>query len=445
MKRFILGFLCFGSALVLSQAGPPNIVLILADDLGRECLECYGGESYPTPNLNRLAEEGTRFEACYATPMCSPTRVMLMTGRHSFRNYTEWGRMDLDQSTLATELKKAGYATAIFGKWHLGGWDAAPFGPTRVGFDRFATFDYEKVVREGGEIGNQYWSTEVWEDGRNFRLDGYAPAYYHEHSIDFIRRHGGSENASQPFFLYYPLVHAHRPFVPDDETEASAADQTAKNGKLEHFPAMVTYIDKVVGEIIETLGSSGQLENTVVIFSSDNGTDNVNEAKELRSKYRGIKVPGGKYLPTDLGANVPLLVRGPGVRAGRVVSAPVDFSDLMPTFCEIAKMAPPKVTDGQSLWTMLQGGPETSHDGLAITWGVFEHSSKKYKDPRTYRDELIHLVRDERWKLLSTGALFDLKSDWQETQPLPAETEPEAKKRLQAALDHWQRATPRLW
>jgi len=108
-----LSFNCFTA--VHAAANSPNIVFILADDLGRECLECYGGESYRTPNLNRLARQGTRFQCCYATPMCSPTRVMLMTGRYSFRNYQQWGRMDLNQPTLASVLQHAGYHTAVAG------------------------------------------------------------------------------------------------------------------------------------------------------------------------------------------------------------------------------------------------------------------------------------------------------------------------------------------
>ena len=109
-------FMSFFASLGVGWAGSPNVIFILADDLGRETTECYGGESYRTPNLNRLAEEGTRFEACYATPMCSPTRCMLMTGRCNFRNYTQWARMDFNEPTLARQRKKGGYDTAVFGK-----------------------------------------------------------------------------------------------------------------------------------------------------------------------------------------------------------------------------------------------------------------------------------------------------------------------------------------
>jgi arylsulfatase A len=427
----------------LGQAAPPNVVFILADDLGRECLEAYGGESYRTPNLNRLAAEGIRFEACYATPMCSPTRVMLMTGRYGFNSYRQWGRMEFSRPTIGKLMQEAGYTTAIFGKWHLGGWDRAPYGPTRAGFDRFATFDYEKVVREGGEVGNQFWKTEVWENGRNFRLKGYGPAYYRRHALEFIRAHAATD--AKPFFLYYPLVHAHRPFVPTDEGDAPLAERTVRNGDVKNFAAMVEYIDGLVGSVVETLKATGQLDNTVICFTVDNGTDNVGEAKTLRSRYRGLELPGGKYLPTEMGANVPLIIRGPGITPGRVLRAPVDFADMMPTLCAIAGTAAPPITDGENLWPMLQGGPESSHDGLAYTWGVYEHSSRKYKDPRKYRDQLIHFVRDSRWKLSSKGVMFDLSEDWHENEPLASGDASEARQLLKAHLTKLRSAATKLW
>ncbi|MCB1227880.1 MAG: sulfatase-like hydrolase/transferase [Verrucomicrobiales bacterium] len=427
----------------LQVVAAPNVVFILADDLGRECLECYGGESYRTPNLNRLAQEGTRFEGCYATPMCSPTRCMLMTGRHNFRNYVQWARADFDQPMLAREMKRGGYDTALFGKWHLGGWDEAPFGPTRAGFDRYATWNYEVVVQETGKIGNQYWKTEVQEDGRAHRLEGYGPAYYEQAALDFIRAHADEKAA--PFFIDYALVHAHRPFVPGDEDEATNEERITGAGDLKWFPDMVAYIDRTVGRVLAVLEETGQLDNTVVFFSADNGTDNVSVAKELRSRWRGgFETPGGKYLPTELGANVPLLVRGPGIPAGRVLKSPVDFTDMLPTLCAIAEVEPPARTDGENLWPMLRGGEETTHDGLAYTWGVYEHSSKKYKTPQSYADELQHFVRDARWKLSSNGDLFDLEN-WQDESPLPADAQPEVRARLRRALDGVREQGERLW
>ena len=447
LLKLIFGVLvsiaAFSGFAASERSSRPNIVFILADDLGRECVEVYGGRSYRTPNLNRLAAEGSRFEACYATPMCSPTRVMLMTGRLGFHSYTQWARMNFAEPTLGKLMKDAGYDTAIFGKWHLGGWDAPPYGPSRAGFDRYATFDYEKVVREGGIEGNQFWNTEVWADGRTFQLTGYGPAFYRKHALNFIAEHQGRN--SRPFFLYYPLAHAHRPFVPTDSSKAPLSERTVRNGELKNFPAMVDYIDTIVGSVVGALKDSGQLERTVIFFSSDNGTDNVGEAKLLRSKYREVEIPGGKYLPTEMGANVPLIVRGPGIPKGRVLRAPVDFADIMPTLCTISETPAPKLTDGQSLWPMLQGGPESSHDGIAYTWGVYEHSSRKYKDPRKYQDELIHFVRDERWKLGSNGELFDLQNDWQEKNPLAKGVADDERTRLQEHLTRLRSSERKLW
>lgn len=444
LVMFRLSFVCIVLAQSISAfAEQPNIVLIMADDLGRECLGCYGGESYQTPHIDSLAEQGTRFEACYATPMCSPTRVMLMTGRYSFQNYTEWGKMDFNQPALAKLLKSVGYQTAIFGKWHLGGWESAPYGPTQAGFDQYATFDYEQVVREGGKVGNQFWKTKVWENGKNFRLDGYGPKYYREHSLQFIRSHAAKD--AKPFFLYYPLVLAHRPFVPTDLSRSPVAEKTARNGELKNFPSMVEYIDSIVGEIVAELKRSGLDDSTVIIFTADNGTDAVHEAKQLRSEYRGTSVAGGKYHPSELGANVPLIVCGPAVKTGQVLVAPVDFTDLLPTLCEVAGANIPATADGHSLLTTLATGDESSHDGLAYTWGVFQRSSKKYKDPRKYQSYLLHIVRDRDWKLLSNGQLYQLQEDWQELSPISKDANLDVRSRLNGYLKELRASSYRLW
>ena len=431
---------------------PPNIVLIIADDLGRECLGCYGGQSYPTPNIDALARRGVRYRCCYATPMCSPSRVMLLTGRRSDHNYVQWARWNQTDATIASVLAGAGYRTAMSGKWHLGGWprpeqDApAPssgatessspvsrgIGPEIAGFERYATFDYETVVRESGIVGNQYWNTEVWIDGQRTRPDmRYAPELFRDYTLDFLDRAVG---AAEPFFVYHSMVLAHRPFVPTPATLATTEQRIAKKGDVDHFPAMVSKIDDIVGDIVRRLEELGVADDTIVVFTSDNGTDNVHEAKTLRSRFLDRWVAGEKYLPSELGAAVPLIVAGPGVIPNAVMDSPVDFTDLLPTLGQIGHAKVPTNLDGESLWSQWQGGP-TGHDGIASTWGVFEKTSRRYKDPRRFAKDFVFVVRDKSFRWQSDGQLFDVTSDPLGQRSLSPGQHPDVRRRMRLHLD----------
>jgi arylsulfatase A len=244
----------------------------------------------------------------------------------------------------------------------------------------------------------------------------------------------------------------HRPFVamPDHADSESFEQRTAKRGRAENFPAMVRYLDTLVGRVLEVLRSEGLEENTIVIFTADNGTDNASEASTLRSRYRGREVRGGKYYPTELGVDVPLLVRWPGVvQAGSVSRALTDLSDFRPTFCQLAGAALPGdiALDGRSLVPVLTGEVK-SHREWIYTYGNFDRSSKKYKRPEQFPDGFIHCVRDQRWKYGSDGRLFDLETDPFEEQPLfgnISEEAVEAKQRLETVLERLRNSTPRRW
>ena len=429
----------------------PNVILILVDDFGRETIGALGGESYQTPNIDQLAADGITFEVCYATPMCSPTRNMLLSGQYNFRNYTAWGEYRFgDHPTIANTLAKAGYNTAVTGKWHLGGWDKNPFGPTRAGFHRYATFNYPEQLDEDDEgIANFFWNTNLREKkSRNatpkFNRIGkaYSPAHFRDFSLEFIEDHAGKET---PFFLYYPMILAHRPFTPTDLSEDDGIEHRGRNGDKANFPEMVTYIDNTLGAIRQKLEETGQSVNTLVIFTADNGTDNVSDAKELRSKWKGQTLKGGKYVPTERGANVPFFATWPGkIKPGTIYKKATDFTDFHVTLAKLAEAEMPKDLDGHDLTPVFLGEGDSTRE-YAYTWGVHEYSSKKYKTPVEYRAELLHILRDERWKYQSDNTLWDLQAGWPQGDPIPRGEQKEVRECMRTALRALRQSQPKLW
>jgi len=407
------GFLCACGAglLGLSRLAPgaeekPNIVLIMADDLGYECLGCNGGTSYHTPNLDRLAAEGVRFTSAFCTPLCSPTRIELMTGRYGFRNYRGWGVLDPKEVTFGHVLRQAGYATCVSGKWQLCHFDKPENAdhPRRAGFDEFCVWTW--VFKRSKP--SRYWDPLIWQNGK--LLEGtkgkYAPDIHCQFIIDFIAR-----NRSRPFFAYYPMNLVHAPFHPTPDT------RDRKGGKQKFYADMVAYLDKCVGRVVATLERLGLREKTLILFTGDNGTP-----RGIKSRMGKVEVPGGKGNMTDTGCHVPLIASWKGVTPpGRVCEDLVDFSDVFPTLAEVAGAPLPKVKiDGRSFLPQIRG-----ERGKPREWVYIQLNNKK-------------AVRTKRWKLHGDGRLFDIQSDPFERKPIPPEADtPESKaarKRLQAVL-----------
>ena len=406
---------------VWGKSKQPNIVVILADDFGRELLTSYGGQSgYETPNLDQLARDGMQFNTCYSTPMCVPSRVELLTGRYSFRNYMAWGKIDRSQKTFPQLLKAAGYKTAMAGKWHPHGqWELDPVPPLHAGYDEFCSYDSVSMGESAkrGE-GNRFWGGTISRNGKPEKLDRYGPEVYSDFLVDFIKR-----NREGPFLAFYAMTTMHRPFQPTaDHPDAPQPGQPAPKdwlgakGGPENFVPMLEYADKMVGKIIRTLDKLGLAEDTILIFTADNGTDNISDAKTVRSQFMGREVRGGKYFPIELGVNVPLLVRWPGrVKAGSACHELVDFTDMFPTLCDLAGVALPHdyPLDGQSFVPLLDGKTD-SLKPFTFTWGNFENNSSKYQDPSRHTDTLLDVIRGPRFKLYSDGRLFDTREDFLE-------------------------------
>jgi arylsulfatase A-like enzyme len=264
-----------------------NVVLIMADDLGFECLNCNGGTSYKTPHLDALARSGIRFTHAYAQPLCTPTRVQLMTGQHNFRNWVGFGLMNPHEKTFGHMMQKAGYKTAIAGKWQFYSYDGlgSPrrgkgMPPQNSGFDEYALWHAWHTE----DKGSRYAEPVIFQQGklRDDTKGKYGEDLFCEFSMNFMER-----NQDRPFFLYYPMVLTHGPF---NATPRSA--DWAKGNRLKDDPKyygdMVEYMDETVGRVVKKIDGLGLGSRTLVLFYSDNGTP-----REITSRTGDRIVEGG--------------------------------------------------------------------------------------------------------------------------------------------------------
>jgi arylsulfatase A len=282
-----------------SQGKPqqqPNIILIMADDMGYECVNANGGTSYQTPHLDKLAETGIRFEHCYSQPLCTPSRVKIMTGKSNARNYVSFGVLDRKQTTFAHLLKKAGYATCIVGKWQLG---KEADSPQHFGFDESCLWQHTRPARDQHGRDTRYPNPHVEVNGKplDYSDDEYGPDVVTDFLCDFMER-----NKDKSFLAYYPMILPHNPFVPTPDSE-----NPKNSNKTHNFRDMVTYVDKMVGKLDAKLGELGIRNNTLLIFTCDNGTN-----KAISSQLGGKEILGGKGTMTDAGTRVPLIISWPG-------------------------------------------------------------------------------------------------------------------------------------
>ncbi len=402
LLEVVLGclLLCWGdSASVFGR--PPNFVVIMADDLGAGELACYGHSEHQTPQLDQLADEGIRFRTCYATPVCSPTRVMIMTGRYGFRtgwfNFLERRHSPVPGSpqfdigsaevTFADVLKQRGYVTGIAGKWQLPGSPAnrisdcgfdthcmwlwrhpLPDIDPATGKDRTAYDPRQSLFASKAKRANRYWHPGIMVDGKRLptKPDDYGPDIFTDFVCDFMHEH-----QDEPFLIYYPmaLIHKHGGTWPPVPDLANPGHRTS-----EGLRPNVEYMDHLVGRINRRIDELGLRENTFLLFTGDNGT-----------------ADAGKGEVSERGARVPLIVRGPGIRAGRVSEELVDLTDVLPTLAELsgAPLPEDRAIDGVSMVPALLDRP-----GPRREW-IFSYLG----------DE--RMLRDKRWLLEGDGQFYD--------------------------------------
>ncbi len=408
-------------------AARPNILLILIDDLGFEAIGSYGGASYETPNIDRLAADGVRFTHAYSTPLCSPSRMKLMTGRYNSRNYTEWGVLPHEEVTFANLLSEAGYATFLTGKWQLSGFQLGWKEDCCVGQGQTpeeASFD-DYLVWHYHEKGERYADPLLWgpdNEGGVFE-GGYGPDLF----VDFLLERIESqvrEEPERPFAAYHSMALVHDPFVPTPDSADWNVDRGARDPA--YFPDMVAYTDKLIGRLVGRLEELGIRDDTLILLTADNGTP-----RQITSALRdGTVVPGGKGRTIDYGVHVPFIASWPaGFEGGRTSGALVDLADFLPSMVEAADAALPddRVVDGRSFLPVLRGETDSARDWVFTDFR-----------PRFARIPEVTFVHDHRYKLYDDGRFFDYENDLEEENPLDADDLTEeaaaAMARLRAAM-----------
>lgn len=411
----------------------PNIILIMADDLGMEGLGCYGGESYKTPHLDKMAEEGLRFTHAYSQPLCTPTRVQLMTGKYNQRNWQAFGILPQGEKTFGHLMSERGYETLIAGKWQLTSYDPPDFPgaekrrgtgthPKDSGFDEYMLFHAEETE----DKGSRYANPTFLRNGMLHReVDG---KYGEDLTVDYILEYM-EKHKEEPMFVYYPMALPHWPMVPTPISEAWSDPSRRLEESTDYFPDMVEYTDKLVGRIIAGVDRMGLSDNTLIIFYSDNGTD-----RRITSKFKGKEILGGKAAPTQTGIRVPLIARWPGKIEPGLNHDLIDASDFLPTLAELSgeKLSNNWETDGVSFAPQLFGDAGTPRDA-AFFW----YDPRPGWDKEKFDRHVFAL--DHTYKLFSDGRLFEIRGEgFRERLVNPALSTPKtkaARKKLQAVID----------
>jgi arylsulfatase A len=394
LRLFILVPAMLSLAALVYADQRPSILLIMADDLGYECVGAYGGRSYRTPNLDALAAGGMRFDNCFSTPKCSPSRVTILTGRYTVRTTMKWGHIPKDEITFGHVLGQAGYATALAGKWQLGRIVDDPKRVQRFGFQESAVWAWHE--------GPRYWQPMIYRNDKRMTdiRDRYGPEVYTDFLIEFME-----QKKNRPFLAYYPMCLTHYPKrnepAPEDRPHLS-------------FAEMVSSMDAMVGKLTDALDRLELRDRTLILCTADNGSP-TSEVSQLGDR----KVKGGKAKLTDNGTRVPLIAHWPGtVPGGKTNDDLIDFTDFLPTLAELAGAELPAdvVVDGHSFAAQLRG-----KKGNPREWVFTEWSGKAW-------------VRDKRWKLYRSGQLYDMKRDPEEKHPLPEHEALDVRERLGAVM-----------
>lgn len=418
---FVLAATCLAAAVVSGPAalgGQPNIIFILADDLGQTDLGCYGNTQIATPRLDRMAAEGTRFtQAFCGAPVCAPSRTVLNVGLHSGHAPVRGNRgsvplagqhpLPADTVTVAELLKNAGYATGAMGKWGMGMFETTG-SPLKQGYDRFFGYNCQWHA-------HTYFPDYLYDDDRRMPLAGnegdgvgktYAQDLIQQAALDFVR-----QNSRRPFFLYYAVTLPHGKHEIDD---LGAYRDRPWGAQQKAFAAQVSRLDSDVGQLLDLLAELGIDENTIVFFAGDNGS--IHQGEPLRPKTEP-RLRGGKGTMYEGGLRQPALVRWPGtVPAGRVSDEPWAFWDFLPTAVELAGATLPAgfETDGLSLVSFLKGGKAPERE--FFYWEL--HVGETRPTP-------LMAVRFGPWKALRESPvmpleLYNIADDVGETRDLAA-------------------------
>ena len=423
MKTFVFHIVFYAFILApISYANDRlNVILIMADDSAADNYGCYGNKFFSTPRLDSLARTGAKFNHCYSEPVCTSSRVKIMTGRDGIRNYVQFGTLDKDEVTFGNMMKGANYETAIAGKWQLHGGSRGILAPA-CGFDNYCLWNYPGTSR------SRFWNPSLMRDGKLMETTekDYGPDILTDYLIEFI-----GKNRSKPFFAYYPMLLVHSPFLKTPDSKLDANRLISKS--LTNFRDMTAYADKCVGRIVDALEECGLREKTVIIYTTDNGT-----GRSLTYPYGKEKRTGEKAYATDGGTHAPLIVNCPGtVPAGTVSDDLVDFSDVLPTIADITGAKLPEVKlDGRSFWPQCLGTKGNPRDF------IFQYYYPKYKPAAAkhgqgVNDQEIIWAQNQRHKLYRDGTLYAVIDRYEKTPLSPGVSTQADKDRdlLQKGLD----------
>lgn len=410
------GLISHATGAQAAQHAKPNIVFILTDDQGYGDLGCYGSKDIATPNIDKLRAEGMKFDSFYVHNRCSPTRAAFMTGSHAHRTGVdnvvyrrERNGINAEETTVAEQLKRAGYATGIVGKWHLGEWEE--FNPVHHGFDHFYGFmEYDDKAEA------IYRNKEIVEKVKS-KTDGVHSPKLLAAGIEFIKA-----NKDRPFFLYYASPLPHTKWKPNEKFAG-----TSKQGT---YGDVVQEIDWQVGGLMDTLDELGLADNTLVVYASDNGpqlnVDGHGSAGILRD---------GKWTNFEGGIRVPCIMRWPGkIAAGSRNSEIVGVIDMLPTFSAMAGVEVPsdRVVDGRNILPYMLGKKVKNpiHDSFIVPGATIRHHDWKLLVKAQKPGGSVKKGKGKQGRVpANAGSLFNLKDDLGETTDLSAK-HPEKVKEL---------------
>lgn len=437
----VVSFLLFIFTLATFAESPagkrPNIIFIITDDQGYGDFSCHGNPVLKTPNLDRLHGEGVRFTDFQVSPTCAPTRSALLTGRHEFRNgithtILERERLTLDAVTLAQHLKSAGYATGIFGKWHLG--DQPEYWPTKRGYGEMFIHGAGGIGQSyegscGDAPGNSYFNPAILHNGKFVKTDGYCTDVFFRQSMEWIK----SVKGKQPFFCHLATNAPHGPLIPRPEDEARYRDKVPP--RVAKFFGMIANIDDNVGRLLDFLKAQALDRETLIVFITDNGGTAGTEVFDA-----GLRAQKGT--PWRGGVKAASFWRWPAALKPAGVNNSAAHIDFLPTIAEIAG-APlteklKAQVEGRSLVPLLENPAAPWADRTLVThlgrWQRGKAAESKYARCA---------IRDARWRLVCDNPknekrwqLFDLQTDPSEKIDVAAK-HLEKVAVLEAAYDQW--------
>ena len=431
MKNYLRVNFIFSLIIIVScninDISKPNVILIMADDIGYEALSINGANDIKTPVLDSLARNGINFKNAYSQPLCTPSRVKIMTGKPNYENYEYFTYLNPKEKTFGNLFQDNGYKTLVAGKWQLNGVqfkldDYTDLKrPYTFGFDSYMLW---WLAERGSRFANPVLVNN--EKKIDTSIDDYGPEIVSDYIVDFINEHSNS-----PFFIYYPMMLVHDPFLPTPNSKDWENEQNRLNSNNpKYFTEMVSYMDSTVGKIINALKNNNIDDNTIIIFLGDNGTD-----RKVFTKNNNVLVKGSKGLTNKYGTNVPLIISWSKLKKIKNEQTPlVDLIDFYSTFEDLLDVEK-KASNGVSLLPLLLG--ENFDERKYITTYYNPMWGSLYKNRAVY-------IQNKKYKLYKSGSFYNYQLDPEEMYPLSLKSLDESIMNLHTEMDSILKKVPDL-